>query len=42
LLFQNMKDKIDLMLINHKSYSSGLVQLRYIIPPKFDLSMLDM
>ncbi|WP_299285411.1 dihydrofolate reductase family protein [uncultured Mucilaginibacter sp.] len=41
-LFQSGKDKIDLMLINHKSYSSGLVQLRYIIPPKFDLSMLDM
>jgi len=42
LLFQNVKDKVDLMLINHQSYSSGLVQLRYIIPPKFDLSMLDM
>ena len=41
-LFQSGKDKIDLMLINHKSYSSGLVQLRYIIPPMFDLSMLDM
>ncbi|MEX8549184.1 MAG: dihydrofolate reductase family protein [Mucilaginibacter sp.] len=40
-LFQSGKDKVDLMLINHKSYSSGLVQLRYIIPPKFDLSMLD-
>lgn len=42
LLFQSGKDKVDLMLINHKSYSSGLVQLRYIIPPKFDLSLLDM
>lgn len=41
LLFQNAKEKVDLMLINHKSYSSGLVQLRYIIPPKFDLSLLD-
>lgn len=41
-LFQHTKEKIELMLINHKSYSSGLVQLRYIIPPKFDLSMLDM
>lgn len=41
-LFQSGKDKVDLMLINHKSYSSGLVQLRYIIPPKFDLSLLDM
>ncbi len=40
-LFQPAENKIDLMLINHKSYSSGLVQLRYIIPPKFDLSMLD-
>jgi dihydrofolate reductase len=40
-LFQSGKDKVDLMLINHKSYSSGLVQLRYIIPPKFDLSLLD-
>lgn len=42
LLFQYGKEKIDLMLINHKSYSSGLVQLRYIIPPKFDLSLLDL
>lgn len=41
LLVQSGKDRVDLMLINHKSYSSGLVQLRYIIPPKFDLSMLD-
>ncbi len=41
-LFQQGKEKLDLMLLNHKSYSSGLVQLRYIIPPKFDLSMLDM
>ncbi len=41
LLFQSGKHKVDLMLINHKSYSSGLVQLRYIIPPKFDLSLLD-
>lgn len=42
LLFLASENKIDLMLINHKSYSSGLVQLRYIIPPKFDLSLLDM
>ncbi len=41
-LFSASENKIDLMLINHKSYSSGLVQLRYIIPPKFDLSLLDM
>jgi dihydrofolate reductase len=40
-LFKPGEEKIDLMLINHKSYSSGLVQLRYIIPPKFDLSLLD-
>ncbi|RYE22860.1 MAG: hypothetical protein EOP42_23900, partial [Sphingobacteriaceae bacterium] len=36
------KEKTDLMLISHQSYNSGLVQLKYIIPPKFDLSMLDM
>ena len=42
LLFQSLKNKVDLMLINHKSYSSGLVQVRYIIPPKFDLSLLDL
>ncbi len=40
-LFQQGKEKIDLMLLNQQSYSSGLVQLRYIMPPKFDLSMLD-
>jgi dihydrofolate reductase len=42
LLFQPVENKVDLMLLNHKSYSSGLVQLRYIIPPKFDLSMLNL
>ncbi|MVN19955.1 dihydrofolate reductase family protein [Mucilaginibacter arboris] len=42
LLFQNVKDKVDLMLIDSHVYSSGLIQLKYIIPPKFDLSMLDM
>lgn len=41
-LFHHAKEKIDLMLIEHKAYSSGLVQLRYIMPPKFDLSMLDL
>ncbi|RYE11813.1 MAG: dihydrofolate reductase [Sphingobacteriaceae bacterium] len=41
-LFHSAKEKTDLMLIKHQSYSSGLVQLTYIIPPKFDLSMLDM
>ncbi len=41
-LFQQGKEKFDLMLLNQQSYSSGLVQLRYIIPPKFDLSMLDL
>lgn len=39
-LFQSTQ-KIDLMLIEHQAYNSGLVQLRYIMPPKFDLSMLD-
>ncbi|RYE33854.1 MAG: dihydrofolate reductase [Sphingobacteriaceae bacterium] len=41
-LFQHLKEKTDLMLIEHQVYKSGLVQLRYILPPKFDLSMLDM
>jgi dihydrofolate reductase len=41
LLFQNVKEKVDLMLMDHQAYSSGLVQLRYIMPPKFDLSLLD-
>ncbi|MGI4730097.1 MAG: dihydrofolate reductase family protein [Janthinobacterium lividum] len=40
-LFQSAKNRIELMLISHQSYSSSLVQLKYIIAPKFDLSMLD-
>jgi dihydrofolate reductase len=40
-LFTGSKDRIELVLLNSEQFSSGLVQLRYTIKPKFDLSMLD-
>lgn len=40
-LFQDLREKLDLMLMGSESYSSGLIQIRYIIKPKFDFSVLD-
>jgi dihydrofolate reductase len=39
-LFEGIKDKVELMLINHKVYASGLVQLSYVQKPRFDFSIL--
>lgn len=40
-LFTGSKDRVELILLSSEQFSSGLVQLRYAIKPKFDLSMLD-
>jgi dihydrofolate reductase len=40
-LFSGSKERIELILLSSEQFSSGLVQLRYAIKPKFDLSMLD-
>lgn len=41
LLFMGSKDRIELILLGSEQFSSGLVQLRYAIKPKFDLGMLE-
>ncbi|MFD2144659.1 dihydrofolate reductase family protein [Mucilaginibacter antarcticus] len=40
-LFSDVREKLDLMLMGSETFSTGLIQLRYVIKPKFDLSMLD-
>ncbi|MDB5117955.1 MAG: dihydrofolate reductase [Mucilaginibacter sp.] len=40
-LFNNIKDKLDLLLLGNETFSSGLVQLKYAIKPKFDFDILD-
>ncbi|UOE50075.1 dihydrofolate reductase family protein [Mucilaginibacter sp. SMC90] len=40
-LFTGSKDRVELILLSSEQFSSGLVQLRYAIKPKFDLSMFD-
>lgn len=40
-LFTGSKDRIELILLGSEQFSSGLVQLRYAIKPKFDLGMLE-
>ena len=40
-LFTNIKERTELTLLSSEPFSSGLVQLRYTLKPKFDMSMLD-
>jgi dihydrofolate reductase len=40
-LFTGSKERTELILLSSEQFSSGLVQIRYAIKPKFDLSMLD-
>jgi len=40
-LFQNIKDRVNLMLIDTQTYSSGLTQLKYIVKPEFDYNAFD-
>ena len=39
-LFTGLKERVDLVLAGQQSFSSGLVQLRYLMKPKFDMEML--
>lgn len=40
-LFINIKERTELTLIGSEQFSSGLVQLKYTLKPKFDMSVLD-
>jgi dihydrofolate reductase len=40
-LFYDVREKLDLMLLGSETFSSGLIQLKYAIRPKFDFSILD-
>jgi dihydrofolate reductase len=41
-LFTDIKDRTDLILLGTEQFSSGLVQLKYTLKPKFDLGMIDL
>jgi len=41
LLFPQLQNRVNLLHTGTETYSSGLVQLRYIIKPVFDFSMLE-
>jgi dihydrofolate reductase len=40
-LFHDVREKLDLMLLGSETFSSGLIQLKYAIRPRFDFSILD-
>lgn len=40
-LFQQLQNRVNLLLTGTQAYDSGLVQLRYTLRPEFDYSMLD-
>lgn len=40
-LFQKLTNKVDLLLVDTKTYDTGLVQLNYVLKPKFDHALLD-
>ena len=40
-LFQNIISKVDLLLVDTKTYDTGLVQLNYVLKPVFDHALLD-
>ncbi len=39
-LFINIKERTELALVSSEQFSSGLVQLKYTLKPKFDMNML--
>ncbi|GAB3931283.1 dihydrofolate reductase family protein [Mucilaginibacter myungsuensis] len=39
-LFKKLSDRVELIHTGTQSYDSGLVQVRYVLKPKFDLSKL--
>ncbi|WP_342646790.1 dihydrofolate reductase family protein [Mucilaginibacter sp. CSA2-8R] len=40
-LFQQLQNRVNLLLAGTQAFDSGLVQLRYTLRPEFDYSMLD-
>ncbi len=40
-LFHTLTEKVDLMLVEHQIFNTGLVQLKYVIQPIFDYSLLN-
>ncbi|WP_158825552.1 dihydrofolate reductase family protein [Mucilaginibacter lacusdianchii] len=40
-LFQNIKSRVDLALLDTQTYNTGLVQLRYTLKPVFDFSLIN-
>jgi len=40
-LFHDVPEKLDLLLLASETFSSGLIQTKYAIKPKFDFSILD-
>jgi len=39
-LFIDIKERTDLILLSSEQFSSGLIQLKYALKPKFDMGML--
>ncbi|TSD64814.1 dihydrofolate reductase [Inquilinus sp. KBS0705] len=39
-LFKNLNDRVELIFISQQTYSSGLLQAKYALKPKFDMDML--
>ncbi|AMR30881.1 hypothetical protein A0256_05310 [Mucilaginibacter sp. PAMC 26640] len=39
-LFDELKEQADLQFVSQQVYSTGLVQVRYAVKPKFDMEML--
>jgi len=39
-LFTQLKERVELMYVGTESYNTGLVQLRYLLKPKLDFSLL--
>lgn len=40
-LFTGIRERVHLILLGSETFSSGLIQLRYAMKPKFDLGMLE-
>ncbi|PWK69278.1 dihydrofolate reductase [Mucilaginibacter oryzae] len=40
-LFTDINERVHLVLLGSETFSSGLIQLRYAMKPKFDLGMLE-
>ncbi|MES2428827.1 MAG: dihydrofolate reductase family protein [Bacteroidota bacterium] len=40
-LFFDIREKLDLLFLASETFSSGLIQLKYAIKPKFDFGILD-